>query len=569
MKQSLLILCCLAHLCLSTVAQTATPAEPTGVITGRVLLDNGQPAVGTTVSAALQSRTARTAMTNAEGEFKLSGLSPAPYSLTAQLPAYVMTPLTTATGEPQYFHVGDTATLQMFKGGVITGKVTTATDEPVPGLMIKAIRIRDAAGKPLSASTFRRRTDDRGIYRLFGLPPGAYIVCTDGTDVPWSFDADDQIEDAPTYHPASTREAAAELTLGSGDELANIDIRYRAERGRYVSGKVIGASGGYGINIYLKPAGSEVTLAADWLQVRERKVEDGIAFSFRGVADGDYDLTADRRNGDDEGGFANPRRVSVRGADVTGVELRLISYGSITGKLQLAEDKPPPSNSTKTSAVNACVSVPKRTSLFEETTIALHPEEKLLRVENLRTAFPTQSGDFTLRYLTAGRYRFQWQWPNEDWYLRTITLPDARTKRTLDLGRFGLALKAGEKHSGINVVIGTGAARLAGRVKAPEKFTALFRVHLVPLEKEAADEVLRYAETEAAADGTFTLRQLAPGKYWIVTRALEATPELPLPVAWNQTERLKLRRAAEAANVVIELQPCQQMKDYALKYAPQ
>ncbi|MBI1763993.1 MAG: carboxypeptidase regulatory-like domain-containing protein [Acidobacteria bacterium] len=569
MKQFVLLCLLAVCACISTLAQTVTTTEPTGVITGRVVLDNGQPAVGATVSATLQSRAARTAVTNAEGEFKLSGLPPAPYALTAQLPAYVMTPLTTATGEPQFFHIGDSATIQLIKGGVITGKATTANDEPVPGLTIKAIRLRDAAGKSLSPSTYHRRTDDRGSYRLFGLPSGTYIVCTDGTDVPWSFDADDQIEDAPTYYPASTRETATELTLASGDELANIDIRYRAERGRLVSGKVIGASGGYGINLYLKPAGSEIILAADWLQVRDRKVEEGIAFQFRGVADGEYDLTADRRNGDDEGGFANPRRIAVRGADVTGVELRLIPYGSLTGKLQLAEDKPPQSNSIKPSAADACASTPKRNSLFEETTIGIHPEEKFLRNESLRVAFSTRQGEFTIRYLTAGRYRFQSQWPNEDWYLRTITLPDARTKHSVDLGRTGLALKAGEKLSGVSIVIGTGAARLTGRVKAPEKFTAPLRVHLVPVEKEAAEDVLRYAETEAGPDGAFTLRQLAPGKYWIIARASEAAHERPLPLAWNQAEHLKLRRAAEVANVVIELQPCQQMKDYVLKYAPQ
>lgn len=566
MKQSFLILCCVVHLCLSTAAQTATTTEPTAVITGRVLLDNGQPAVGATVSAALQSRTTRTAMTDAEGGFKLSSLASAPYALTAQLPAYVMTPLTTAMGEPQYFHVGDTATIQMFKGGVITGKVTTLTDEAVPGLMIKAIRIRDAAGKPLSAVTYRRRTDDRGIYRLFGLPPGTYLICTDGTAVGLSFEADEQIEDAPVYYPAGTRETAAELVVASGEELANIDIRYRAERGRYVSGKISGASGGYGINVYLKPAGSEVILAADWIQVRERKVEDGIAFQFRGVADGEYELTADRRNGDDEGGFANPRRISVRGTDVTGVELRLISYGSITGKLQLAEDKPPQSNLTK--AADACASTPKRKSLFEETTVGLHPEEKFLRNESLRVAFPARPGDFTIRYLTAGRYRFQSQWPNEDWYLRAITLPDARTKRTLDLGRIGLALKAGEKLSGVNIIIGAGAARLMGRIKASPEIKTPFRVHLIPVEKEAADDVLRYAETEATADSTFTLPQLAPGKYWIVARTSEVTSERPLPLAWNQTERAKLRRAAETAKAVVELQPCQQMKDYVVNYVP-
>jgi hypothetical protein len=37
------------------------------------------------------------------------------------------------------------------------------------------------------------------------------------------------------------------------------------------------------------------------------------------------------------------------------------------------------------------------------------------------------------------------------------------------------------------------------------------------------------------------------------------------PAAWDGIERAKLRRAAEAANLLIELQPCQRVVDYLLK----
>jgi hypothetical protein len=546
--------------CLSVSGQTSSPPEPRGVITGRVLLDNGQPAVGATVSAQLQGRPARSALTNAEGEFKLTGLTAAAYTLNAQLPAYVMTPLTTGLGEPQHFHSGDSATIQMFKGGVITGKVSSSADEPLPGLMVRAIRLRDAANRPASPASYRRRTDDRGVYRIFGLPPGAYVICTDGTAVDWSFEADDQVEDAPTYHPASTREAAIELTLDDDDELTNIDIRYRAERGRRVSGKVVGASVGFGINIYLKPAGGEALLASDWIQVLNRKVESGLDFSFQGVADGEYDLAAERRNGDDEGAFAPPQRVTVRGADVGGIVLRLTPFASLAGKFVL---EAPPANQAP--AKNACAN--PRAARLEEAVLHLVAETAQPHTGTLPTGYPSQQGEFSLRHLSARRYFVTTQLPSETWYLRALTRPDARPGQKVDLARTGLVLRAGEKLKDVTLTIGTNAASLSGQLKAAagQPLPARLRVHLVPAEPTAADEALRFYEREATSNGTFAFQHLAPGKYWLLTRTL-AAEESAMPLAWKAAERARLRREAEALNIKVELQPCQQVKDYILPH---
>ena len=46
--------------------------------------------------------------------------------------------------------------------------------------------------------------------------------------------------DVPTYAPASTRDEAAEITVRGGEETSNVDIRYRGEPGRIVSGTVTG-----------------------------------------------------------------------------------------------------------------------------------------------------------------------------------------------------------------------------------------------------------------------------------------------------------------------------------------
>lgn len=68
------------------------------------------------------------------------------------------------------------------------------------------------------------------------------------------------------------------------------------------------------------------------------------AFGFNGVADGEYDLFAAFQTGQpNDGALVANKRVTVRGGDVTGVELNLAQLASIAGTITLdpikAEDK--------------------------------------------------------------------------------------------------------------------------------------------------------------------------------------------------------------------------------------
>jgi hypothetical protein len=97
------------------------------------------------------------------------------------------------------------------------------------------------------------------------------------------------------------------------------------------------------------------------------------------------------------------------------------------------------------------------------------------------------------------------------------------------------------------------------------------RVHLIPADKELADDTLRFAEAAVQNDGTFTVNNLAPGRYWILIRqasADEASERAPRPIAWTTSARSSLRRDGEASNLSIDLKPCQRISDYKLRYAP-
>jgi protocatechuate 3,4-dioxygenase beta subunit len=119
----------------------------------------------------------------------------------------------------------------MIKGAVITGKVTTAEGEPVSGAYIGVEMVRDGKGGPVSRgeTEFPVSTDDRGVYRLYGLAPGTYTVFT-------RYNLTGRIATygavVSTYHPSSGRETATRVAVSSGGEASGIDIRYRGDRGR-------------------------------------------------------------------------------------------------------------------------------------------------------------------------------------------------------------------------------------------------------------------------------------------------------------------------------------------------
>ena len=178
--------------------------------------------------------------------------------------------------------------------------------------------------------------------------------------------------------------------------------------------------------------------------------------------------------------------------------------------------------------------------------------------------------------LEAARHHIEARMPSEDWYIRRMTLPpDAPATQPKDAARNGVTVKTGERVAGMNITLAEGAAGMRGRVlPATEgaRIPAALRLHLIPAEKESAEETLRFVEVAVESDGTFALTNLAPGKYWVLARpsADEAsTDNSPRPMAWDGDGRKQLRKEGEAANVALELQPCQRLTDYVLRYKKQ
>lgn len=539
-------------------------------ITGRLVNDSGQPIPNAPVYVSGLGRPPERRATNTDenGQFRVDNLPRQPYSVSAQVRGYVRD-----TYESVFYKPGDTVSLVLKKGGVITGTVTNSAGEPVIGVLVSAIPIRDLEGRQLRSplAGAPRYTDDRGVYRLFSLPKGIYLVAT-GSKLNSFSPQPAFVEDIPTYYPSATRDSASEVLVNSGAEVTGIDIRYRGEHGYTISGSITGspAKGSRRINVdvILRRASSDLLEALTFSQPRNNNQ----SFTLHGVPEGDYYLIARRRpfEGDD-GASSRPVSVKLKSHDATGIEISLTPHGSAAGQVLLepatAKDKAGCDGNGPGS----------RPGSIAEVIVSLRADQKP-PAYGLSESVPVATddkGEFLFQGLEPGQYRVETGMLDESWYVRTIMMPGiTRATTTVDAGTNGFPIKAGQRAGGLTVTLTEGAASLRGRVVPETESAALperLRLHLIPAEAELADNTLRFAETAVQSDGTFTLNNLAPGRYRLVTTRAsveEAAERSPRPLAWKSSSRASLRRDAAAANITLDLKPCQRITDYKLRYAP-
>src|SRR6185436_14007003 len=62
------------------------------------------------------------------------------------------------------------------RGGVISGRVSDETGDVMPGVMVSVMRYQYLQGDRRLVPAGNAQTDDRGIYRVWGLNPGDYYV---------------------------------------------------------------------------------------------------------------------------------------------------------------------------------------------------------------------------------------------------------------------------------------------------------------------------------------------------------------------------------------------------------
>lgn len=325
--------------------------------------------------------------TDDRGRFLFDRLAPGTYLLSATKGAYVPANYGATSvggpGSPIPIAAAQTFTahpIVLMRGGVITGRVTDATGAPALGVEVDAMQFHTTNGVRhvgvFPGSTGSARTDSRGVYRIFGLAPGTYVVVvaartadggapfreTTQADADW---ADEQLRQmapaaastsaasplaksfvaAPTYYPGTADAgAAAGVSLGRGEERPSVDVQLQTLHAGRVHGKVVGPDGAGVASAFLTVYSPVPDVIGAGLAFRSSATTTAEGeFTLAAVAPGVYSISARTTATRDAGGAVDPMsalsgstELTVAGDDVDGVVVRVQRGSIVSGRIVFA-----------------------------------------------------------------------------------------------------------------------------------------------------------------------------------------------------------------------------------------
>lgn len=257
-RHFLTVLFTILSLSVSLCAQSTNKVKarvPRGSISGRVTIkDKGVPgvAIGLRKSDGFTALDGyQTASTDQDGFYRLANIAPGSYSMTVCAPAFVALD---TFGKQRNVLVAEDETVEginfeLGRGSVITGRVIDADERPVIDQQVNVYQAAmfDQKGQRTVYAVGSVQTDDRGIYRVYGLLPGRYKVAVGRSDngMNVTYNQARNVFYKQVFHPNVTDQTKATIVeVGEGAEANNIDITVgRTVQTFTVSGRVIDDGG--------------------------------------------------------------------------------------------------------------------------------------------------------------------------------------------------------------------------------------------------------------------------------------------------------------------------------------
>jgi hypothetical protein len=213
---------------------------PRGSISGKVTIKE-KSAPGVVVSLRKTDSTnpfeqSQKGTTDQDGLYRIANVPPGSYEVTPSAPAFVPADpqapkgKTVLVGEDENI---DNINFALVRGGVITGKVTDADGRPVMQQQVNIFRVEMFEQQQQQGQQMRQyfpsgggQTDDRGIYRVFGLLPGRYKVGVGRSDDSYNQSFSGlRSTYKQVFHPdVSDPAKATVIEVGEGTEATGVDI---------------------------------------------------------------------------------------------------------------------------------------------------------------------------------------------------------------------------------------------------------------------------------------------------------------------------------------------------------
>jgi hypothetical protein len=317
---------------------SARPAEGTiaGRIEGRVTSASGEPLPCAIVRIIAPSSPVPQVFTDRQGAYVIDGLPSGTFVVMAMRQGYlprrygqrdpsdVETPLTLRGGDRRQ---GIDFTL--LSESVVTGSVADEHGEPMEGVSLSAVRVWRSTGQPFFMPIPIARSDDRGRYRLVGVPPGDYVVVARANAEVWSSGRPRGY--ASTYYPGTTDLATAlPVAVVAGRDVEGVDVVLRAGFAATVTGTILDPSGQpFAGSVVLTPRSRVGDLSIP--ESRSTQVDSHGTFLFRNVPRGDYVVKAPGSAVSGSSRFAM-QYVTVLDNDPSPLQLQLTEGARVEGR---------------------------------------------------------------------------------------------------------------------------------------------------------------------------------------------------------------------------------------------
>ena len=358
----------------------STAAVGTARVTGRVIGTDEQHKPIARVIVTLTGGEipgGRAAITDDEGRFAFERLPAGRFTLSGTKAAYLATSYGASKagrpGVPVQLAAGQVVTnltLMMAHGAAVTGTLRDPNGDPVSNMQVSAFRLPLPGSPAILTVADSALTDDRGVYRIFGLMPGDYFVASTlrggaiGADIAVlsSAQVDEALQAlqartgqiavpsapvpapartpsgsyayAPVFYPGSASTArATKVSVGAGDERADIDFVVQLTRMATIEGTLTGADGAVptGIAFIINPDGLQLpAFIGATPSFSSEAGPTSRKFKYTSVAPGRYTITA--RTAATPISWARVD-VDVSGEDVVGLAMTLRSSLTLSGRV--------------------------------------------------------------------------------------------------------------------------------------------------------------------------------------------------------------------------------------------
>ncbi len=496
----------------STAAQAPSGEnkQQPGSVSGHVTVD-GKSAPGVVVRLQKEEydgeqRRPLTATTDSEGEYEFENVPPDRYVVSPYAPGLsgpnvgwggVGSRITVAPGDEI-----EGVDVALRRGGVITGRITDGDGRPIVEQPVHVLAINDSgAMEPIQLPNMHlMRTDDRGIYRIYGIPPGQYYVAVGKVENAgmWTGYGRDL---AKTFYTSPENEGEAkEIAVESGSEAAGIDITVVdrtttfTARGRIVAPKgmelknyqiIYGtlAEGQRSMN-FMGPGGS---------------ISSSGEFRIEGLAPGRYSAMVYAGFASNTGAYSDVATFEITDADVSGLEIGIHLGTTISGVLVM--ENPPDAETAKKL---------KNFRLFA-TPIAQEGEESVSMFAP-SSAEIAEDGSFTItgiRPRTIGLALTDYEAPKGFSIVRIerdgVEVPNS------------FAVTQSEPIAGLRVVIGSGTGIVRGHVVFKNEPMPKGYTLYVIANRTGSGSLSRWFAVDER--GQFLIDRLTPGDYELSLRA--------------------------------------------------